>query len=36
MGITLIGDLNHDLLSQNGDKLIELLSGYNFIRYPNN
>ena len=36
MSITLFGDLNHDLLSQNGVKLIELLSGYNFIRYPNN
>ena len=36
MNITLFGNLNHDLLSQNGTKLIELLSGYNFIRYPNN
>ena len=36
MSITLFGDLNHDLLSRNGVKLIELLSGYNFIRYLNN
>ena len=36
MSKTLFGDLNHDLLLQKGVKLIELQSGYNLIRYPNN
>ena len=36
MSIKLIGDLNNEFISQNLVKLIKLLSGYNFIRYPNN
>ena len=36
MSKTLMGDFSYDLLSQNRVKLIEFLSVYNIIRYPNN
>ena len=35
-GLTIAGDLNHDLLGLNGTNLVYLINNYNFYRFPCN